>query len=72
MKLLATTSRVEAPFITVIIAGYDNSGRMVFCDTSSKIINIPKDSTVTSIKVMMWENLANLVPLTSALLKSVQ
>ena len=57
---------------TVIIAGYDNSGRMVFCDTSTKIINIPKDSTVTSIKVMMWENFATLVPLTSALLKSVQ
>ena len=57
---------------TIIIAGYDNSGSMVFCDTSANIINIPEDSTVTSIKVMMWENFATLVPLTSALLKSVQ
>lgn len=56
---------------TIIIAGYGNNG-MVFCDTTTNIINIPKDSPVTKIKIMMWESFKNMTPLTSALEKTVQ
>lgn len=56
---------------TIIIAGYNNNG-MVFCDTSTNIINIPKDSSVTNIKIMLWENLGNLVPIVPVLAKEVE
>ncbi len=60
------------PNPTVIIAGYDNSGRMVFFDPNTYIIKVPSDSTVTSVKVMLWDEFKTLVPLTPALTKTVK
>ena len=56
---------------TIIIAGYYNN-ELVFCDTTEKTFSIPKNSPVTKIKIMMWENLENAIPLTSDLEKTVQ
>ncbi|MDY3928515.1 MAG: hypothetical protein SOZ34_04030 [Clostridia bacterium] len=60
------------PNPAIIAAGYNNNGEMVFCNTNTNIVNIPSDSTAAYIKVMLWENVNTLVPLTPAIKKSVQ
>lgn len=56
----------------VIVAGYNSSGAMVMCDLHADKIEIPSDSNVTDIKVMLWENLGNFVPIVPALPKEVK
>lgn len=57
---------------TVILAGYDNSGKMVICNLHADKIEIPAGSTVTKIKIMLWDDIKSLVSMTPALTKEVQ
>ena len=56
----------------LILAGYNSSGAMVTCKTHTNKIEIPSDSDVTYIKVMLWENFGNLVPVVPVLTKEVE
>ena len=56
----------------MIFAGYNGSGAMVMCELDAGRFEIPSGSDVKEIKIMLWENLAKLVPLAPALAKEVK
>ena len=64
------TSETENP--TLIIAGFDSSHRMIMCDLQADKFEIPSDSNVTDIKIMLWKNLKDIVPIVPAVTKEVK
>lgn len=56
----------------LILAGYNSKGEMIICNLYADKIEIPSDSEVTDIKVMLWENLNSLVPIAPAVTKEVK
>ncbi len=57
---------------TAILAGYNSSGEMVMFKQHADKIEIPSDSDVTDIKIMLWESLGNLTPIVPSIAKKVQ
>lgn len=64
------SSKTKNP--SLIIAGYNSSGAMVMCDLNANEFEIPADSDIADIKIMLWENLGSLVPIVPALAKEVK
>lgn len=65
------TSAAENP--TLILAGYSSSGEMVICEfLGTNKFEIPTGSDISEIKIMLWENFSNLVPIVPARAKEVK
>lgn len=56
----------------LILAGYGNDGELTMYDLDAEKFEIPSDSNITDIKIMLWEDLKNPIPLVTALNKEIK